>query len=75
MERKMERLIYIATGADVKVGDTVKSFRGEPAVVTGWAPPTHGGSSGRIYVTQEGGWRGSFFPTVYGARFQSPDVD
>ena len=37
-------------GNEVRPGDTVVSFRGEPTVITGGRPPHHAGSTGRVYT-------------------------
>lgn len=45
---------------EVKAGDTVTSFRGEPATVISMTPPHKPGSTGRVYTTL-----GEHFPGVY----------
>lgn len=37
-------------GRTVKVGDETKTFRGEPAIITGWQQPKHAASTGRVFV-------------------------
>ncbi len=61
-------LINTETKRIVAVGDKLQTFRGEPVVVTGWQPPRHIGSTGRIYVTPEGypAEFQAFFPSVCG---------
>ena len=56
-------LINNKTNSPVKVGDEIITFRGDKAIVTGWASPHHGGSSGRIYV-KIGEREQEFFPGV-----------
>ena len=61
------KLLDERTGAPVKVGDTVVDFRGGSSVVDAGigAAPKHGGSTGRIYVTERDGHR-EYFPSVFG---------
>ncbi|MDR3502928.1 MAG: hypothetical protein P4L79_10120 [Legionella sp.] len=44
------RLVYKDTGVEVKIGDKVKDFRGEPLIVTGWRKPHKPSSSGFVSV-------------------------
>ena len=44
------KLINSNTQQEVKIGDTVISFRGEKFEVMNWSEPRHAGSSGRMYV-------------------------
>lgn len=46
-------------------GEAVRSFRGEPAVITGGRPPHKAGSTGKVW-TEEGG---EFYPGVFGLRW------
>ena len=62
-------LLHTETKRVVAVGDTLKTFRGEAVIVTGWEKPRHAGSTGRIYVRDAGiphGLEMSFFPSVCG---------
>ncbi len=74
-------LVDEKSGEPVPVGSARLTFRGEPCVVEGWSAPSHGGSSGRVYVRfggPESGWdhsweagvsnRGSYFPSVVGCK-------
>lgn len=45
------KLINKETGHEIKKGDTVFTFRGEQAIVTGFQEPRHPASTGRVYVT------------------------
>ena len=57
-------------GVPVKIGDTVTSFRGKVAKVTGSFPPERPGSSGRIYVKfEDGGANGEYYPNVFDCKF------
>jgi hypothetical protein len=44
------RLVRKSDNTEVKVGDTVTTFRGEIATLTDMQPPKHSGSTGRVYV-------------------------
>lgn len=48
------KLVHVKTGKEVEVGDKVKDFRGDPAVVTGWTPPRKPASEGHIRVKING---------------------
>ncbi len=52
----------------LKVGETVKDFRGDPHKIEGWAPGKTPESSGRVYTDQ-----GSFYPSVINAEVQPND--
>lgn len=63
-------LVSKDTQIPVSVGDTVTSFRGEKAQVTGWAEPQTSCSTGRVYVKEE--WASSqaaYYPGVYNLVF------
>jgi len=51
-------------GVEIKIGDSVTSFRGENAVVKGMTEPHKAGSTGRIYTDA-----GEYFPNVYGCKW------
>jgi hypothetical protein len=56
----------------VRMGDKVESHRGEKYTVTGGQPPRHGGSTGRVYVTERAGKHGytaEFYPSVIGCKW------
>ena len=62
------RLVDIKTGDAIPVSGVVTTFRGERAVVRDWTAPNHSGSTGRVYVSLDGGaWDREFFPSVVGA--------
>lgn len=73
------KLIYESTGAEVKVGDVAKTFRGEEVVISGFREPHKASSSGRVYVKPLNGrepyagappWATQeYFPGVIGARW------
>jgi hypothetical protein len=44
------KLINSITKQEIKISDTVISFRGEKFEVMNWSEPQHAGSSGRMYV-------------------------
>lgn len=54
-------LVHANTGQPVSEGETVLSFRGDAAVITGGNPPHKPASTGRVQ-TKDGG---EFFPTVF----------
>lgn len=62
------RLVYTETHQEVKIGDKVTIFRGEPAIVNGIEKPKHGGSTGWVYL-YSGYWKSGFFPSVIGAEW------
>lgn len=52
-------------GKEVKIGDKVKDFRGNPVIVSGFALPKHEGSTGRVYLKAPNGvYLGEFYPSV-----------
>ena len=57
------KLVDAKTGADIALPCERKDFRGDTVKVTGFAPPRHEGSTGRVYI---GG--GEFFPNLVGAK-------
>lgn len=61
------KLIDTTTQREIKIGDQVKTFRGETAVVKGFRPPHKPGSSGRVIVDLGNGDR-DFFPGVINAQ-------
>lgn len=65
------KLIKETTGEEVKTGAVVHDFRGDAAIVTGWAQPRHSGSTGRVYVKEMGdrGFTGEYYPSVYGLKW------
>lgn len=70
MEHKV-KLVHELSGEEIKVGDTVKTFRGEDAVVTHMRPPQHSASSGKVTVRLVGNkLETEFFPSVIFAKFK-----
>lgn len=61
-------LAHEKTGKEIKVGSTVKGFRGKYHI-QGFTPPHHPGSTGRVHTDQ-----GSFFPGVVNAVIKSKHV-
>lgn len=61
---------YRADGTKVLTGETIKDFRGDPAVFQAAEAPRHPGSSGRVYVTLPDAspdplhWAG-YYPSVF----------
>ena len=53
---------------EVKVGDKVKTFRGDEVQVESFREPHHAGSTGRVYVRHSGAtYASEYFPGVIGA--------
>jgi hypothetical protein len=64
------KLIKETTGQELKIGDTVKTFDGEEAVLKGFREPHKPSSTGRVYVRlSERSFDEEFFPSVIGAKF------
>lgn len=65
------KLIKEKTGDIVNVGDVAHDFRGQAAIITGWAMPRHEGSTGRVYIKEmdERGMTGEYYPSVYGMKW------
>ena len=62
------KLVYTDTGAPVKLGDQVQTFRGERAIVLGIAEPHKPASTGRVFIQFEDSKASrEFFPSVIGA--------
>lgn len=66
------KLVHELSGEEIKVGDIVKTFRGEDAVVTHMQPPQHAASSGKVTVRLVGNkLETEFFPSVIFAKFKA----
>lgn len=65
------KLIREKTGEQINTGEVVHCFKGKAAIVTGWEPPRHEGSTGRVYVKEmkEGGFEMGYYPSVYGLKW------
>ena len=65
------KLINEKTGKEVQSGDVVHCFRGQAAIVTGWAMPKHSGSTGRVHVKEmsDSPFSGEYYPSVYGLKW------
>lgn len=65
------KLVNLHTGAEIKVGAKVTTFRGEKGVVKSLHPPTESGKSGKVNVKHlADGWEQLYYPVVIGAIFQ-----
>ena len=62
------KLINSITKQEVKIGDTVTSFRGEKYEVRSWSEPHHAGSTGRMYVKGDQYDR-ELYPAVFNCEF------
>lgn len=60
----MHVLIDATTRLPVAIGDTVETFRGERATVTGFEPPHREGTSGRVSTTL-----GHHYASVYNCEY------
>lgn len=64
-------LVRESDGTPLKVGDKVKTFRGENRILRGWREPHTINSSGRVFVsTTPNGREEQYFPSVIGAVFK-----
>jgi hypothetical protein len=57
-------------GVTVPVGSIIKDARGTPVMVSGFSPPRHEGSTGRVDLRDKHGnvYLGQFFPSVVNLR-------
>jgi len=62
------RLVYESNGEEVKVGDKVEIFRGDPVTVVSFREPHKPGSSGKIIV-QDLDHQNEFYVGVIGAKW------
>lgn len=62
--------LYV-NGKEATEGMQVQTFRGESAVLISWHEPgtVSGGKGGRVYICEEGGYEGMYFPSVIGGKF------
>lgn len=62
--------LYV-NGKEATEGMQVQTFRGESAVLISWHEPgtVSGGNGGRVYICEEGGYEGMYFPSVIGGKF------
>jgi hypothetical protein len=71
LQEKTMRLYDKTTGAEIKVGDIVETFRGERVELLGFRAPTHEGSTGRVDVQVVGTQiRSEYFPSVINAEIR-----
>lgn len=64
------RLVYTATGKEVRVGDRVKTFNGDEVTVTYFRPPHKPSSSGKVSVKSDGrDYSNEYFVSVIGAEW------
>ena len=70
----MKKLINTLTGEKVIIGEVVKDFRGDEAVIVGFTPPHKPSSSGRVHVrpiesrADEMSTR-EYYPSVFNLKF------
>ena len=63
------KLVYKATGNEVKVGDVVETSKGDKVTVKYFAEPHKPSSSGKVYVEHENGFGMEYFVSVIGAEW------
>jgi hypothetical protein len=64
------KLVYKATGKEVKIGDVVTTSKGEKCIVTYFRPPHKPSSSGKVTVKFEGDTFGmEYYVSVIGAEW------
>jgi len=63
------KLISKTTGAPLRVGDVVATYRGERVTLAGYSAPTDPGLTGRVYVQAPGGTVIEISPVVIDAVF------
>lgn len=65
------KLISNDTGAEIKVGDSATTFRGDACVVKGLRPPHKPSSSGHVSVEVAGqrGYVPEYYPSVIGCHY------
>jgi hypothetical protein len=61
--------LYDEQGNEVNTGDSVVSFRGEPATVTGLEPPRYTHQSGYVSVRFDTGDEGRYYASVFNCEF------
>lgn len=67
------KLIHSQTKQELQQGDLVTTCRGDCATLIDARPPTHAGSTGRVWVRFEDGTQREFFPSVIHAKFISDE--
>ena len=66
------KLVNETTGAEVKEGDAVLTFRGEPGILSSArAPDYDGADAGKVFVKMHGAnnWARIFYPSVIGCKW------
>lgn len=61
------KLIYANSNREVQVGDTVNTFRGQQCKVQGYVRPHNSTSTGLVYVVENDGRVGGYYPSVINA--------
>jgi hypothetical protein len=65
----MAKLIYEATGKEVKEGDILTDFRGDKAVFDSFTEPHKPSSTGKVYTQREGLlYKSESYPSVFGLK-------
>lgn len=61
------KLVYANTNKEVQVGDNVPTFRGTYCKVQGFVKPHNSNSTGLVYVLEQDGRVGGYYPSVINA--------
>jgi len=59
---ELKTLRSMTTGEPVRIGDIVKTFRGEPCTISGGRAPHKPASTGRVWVEE---FSQEYFPSVF----------
>lgn len=73
------KLIDSGTGEQLRVGSTVRTFRGETGVVMSWSEPycfdVDPNKGAKVYVQMDGRtFQSQFYPSAIGAKFVRNDA-
>jgi len=63
------KLINSNTLREIKIGDSVQTFRGERGILTGFTEPHKPSSTGKVYVNTGGDFDNQWYPSVIGGQF------
>lgn len=66
IKSNLKTLVNSETREPVRIGDKVKSFRGETCTVTGGTAPHKPASTGRVHVQE---YSQEYFPSVFGLQW------
>ena len=69
------KLYYDLTGNEVKVGDKIKTFRGDRVTIHDIEQPKHSASTGRVHVKNAAGIVSAYYPGVIDATWRPSAVE